>query len=171
MKFTCLSKYKAFLSSLLLFIQGLIWILNMPYGRIFTLFVRFIMVFAFGDFNDIMKKEKFGGNRVNFMCMHDFNNVIQNYNLLDLGFTGQKFTWSNCRKNNLILERLDHFLANPLWLAKFPQTLVTHLSRTHSDHCPLILSTNPNSRHASKPFRLKSIWSNHPFFDTLVHNH
>lgn len=143
----------------------------MPYGRIFTLFVRFIMVLAFGDFNDIMKNEKFGGNRVNFRRMHDFNNVIQNYNLLDLGFTGQKFTWSNCRKNNLILERLDRFLANPLWLAKFPQTFVTRLSRTHSDHCPLILSTNPNSPHAPKPFRLESIWSNHPFFDALVHNH
>lgn len=85
----------------------------MLYGRIFTLFVRFIMVLAFGDFNDIMKKENFGGNRVNFRHMHDFNNVIQNYNLLDLGFTRQKFTWSNCRKNNLILERFDHFLANP----------------------------------------------------------
>lgn len=69
---------------------------------------------AFGDFNNLsFDKEKFGDNYVNHRHMNAFNNVIQNYNLLDLEFTGPKFTWSNCQKSNFIIERLDRFLANP----------------------------------------------------------
>lgn len=78
--------------------------------------------------------------------MNAFNNIIQNYNLLDLEFTGPKFTWSNCQKSNFIIERLDRFLANPSWLSQFPHPL-------------------------ANPSWLGSMWLTHPTFDALVQNH
>lgn len=75
-----------------------------------------------------------------------FNKTISNCNLIDLGFNGPKFTWTNSRnKSKLILERLDRFMANPDWLKFYPKAVVYHLSRTYSDHCPLILDTNTSS--------------------------
>lgn len=77
-----------------------------------------------GDFNYIVsEKEKFGGNKPNVNRMHDFNKMIDS-KLLDLGFTRPKFTWSNCRKKNLILERLDRCMANSSWLNIFLMLLL-----------------------------------------------
>lgn len=125
---------------------------------------------TFGDFNDITSaNEKFGGKKVNLKCMHDFNCLINDCNLIDLGFTRPRFTWSNCRKDNIILERLDHFTANPLWLTNFPKTIVTHLPWTYSDHYLLILNLNPNHVSSIKSFKLEAMWLNLPSFDSLVH--
>lgn len=54
---------------------------------------------------------------------------------------------------NIILERLDRFLANPAWLQFYPKATIHHLPRTYSDHCPLILNTNLSPHITSiKPF-------------------
>lgn len=99
-----------------------------------------------GNFNDIASpNEKFGGRPPNLNRIATFNKNLDYYNLIDLGFKGPKFTWTNNRRNsNLVMERLDRFLANPNWLNMFPKASVEHLTKTYSDHCPLILDTNPN---------------------------
>lgn len=67
--------------------------------------------FLLGDFNDIVSpSEKFGGNKPG-------HKRIENCGLLDLGFFGPWYTWSNLKQpKHRILERLDRCLANPSWL-------------------------------------------------------
>lgn len=56
---------------------------------------------------------------------------------MDMGFSGNQFTWTNAREDMaLIQERLDRTLFNASWLETLPQTQVTHLPRSYSNHCP-----------------------------------
>ena len=51
-----------------------------------------------GDFNAIANgKEKSGGALVRYNDIKDFKAFISNVGLLDLGFQGPSFTWSNQR--------------------------------------------------------------------------
>ena len=68
-----------------------------------------------GDFNEILSGEdKFGRWRLNLNRAIEFKDCIDFCNLLGLGFSRPKFTWSNLRQvSDLILERLDKCFANP----------------------------------------------------------
>lgn len=125
-----------------------------------------------GDFNDISNpNEKFGGSRANYYKMNCFNNFLLSSKLLDLGFEGPKFTWSNGRQNgHLIRTRIDRSHANNEWSSLFPNCKVFHLPRTHSDHCPLLLKTSPSYLQGEKPFRLEYFWLTHNSFIPLVSN-
>lgn len=87
-----------------------------------------------GDFNKMLSGEdKFGGRSLNLNRAIEFNKCIDSCNLLDLGFFGPKFTWSNLRQVfDLILERLDRCFANPSWRILYLVALVTHLPRVFS---------------------------------------
>lgn len=64
-----------------------------------------------GDFNEILEsRDKFGGLPINNNRADKFANFMHSCNLLDLGFQGSRFTWTNKQRNgHTILERLDHF--------------------------------------------------------------
>lgn len=125
-----------------------------------------------GDLNNItMTSEKFGGRKVGHSKTTRIWNHINNYKLIDLGFKGCKYTWSNHRNRHkgLIMERLDRFLANENWLNLFPVSSVTHFPKTYSDHNPLLLKLNFFSRPPpQKPFRLENIWCTCPDFINIV---
>ena len=94
-----------------------------------------------GDFNKVLcGEDKFGGNHVNMNRALEFKNCLDECNMLDLGFASPKYTWTNCRPiSSMILERIDWCFANPVWRILFPEALVTHLPRTFSDHCPVLI--------------------------------
>ncbi|XP_074282922.1 uncharacterized protein LOC141607470 [Silene latifolia] len=61
-----------------------------------------------GDFNEVSTaSEKFGGRSVKLNRVNLYNETMNFCNLLDLGFSEPKFTWTNRRRTNPILERLD----------------------------------------------------------------
>jgi hypothetical protein len=65
---------------------------------------------------------------------------IPNSQLIDLGFSGPRFTWSNGRGGlALIRERIDKAYCNVAWRNCFPEACVLHLPKTRSDHCPIFL--------------------------------
>uniref|UniRef100_A0A2N9HJ77 Reverse transcriptase domain-containing protein n=1 Tax=Fagus sylvatica TaxID=28930 RepID=A0A2N9HJ77_FAGSY len=65
--------------------------------------------------------------------------------------------------------RLDRVLANPDWSILFPEASVTHLTRTHSDHCPVLLTLCPHIPCIlPRPFRFESIWFSHVDFLSVV---
>lgn len=70
-----------------------------------------------GDFNEITwSEEKKGGNYGSWQNMRRFIEATSYCELLDLGWTGSKFTWSNGRRGgDLIRERLDRGMVNPAW--------------------------------------------------------
>lgn len=84
--------------------------------------------------------EKFGGCSLNNNRADMLFNCLNYCQLIDLGFSGSKYTWINKRKRGaLILKRLDRIVANI-----YPEAHVSHLPRTHSDHCSLLLTFHNN---------------------------
>ncbi|XP_075077023.1 uncharacterized protein LOC142163784 [Nicotiana tabacum] len=92
-----------------------------------------------GDFNEILHAEdKFGGLSINNSRANKLLDCINYCHLTDLGYKDSRYTWTNGRHNRFnILERIDHIMANYDWLTQYPDALVTHLLRTHSDDCPI----------------------------------
>jgi endonuclease/exonuclease/phosphatase (EEP) superfamily protein YafD len=61
--------------------------------------------------------------------------------LMDLGFCGPKYTWSNGRSGrDFTRERLDRAVANNNWSMLFDVVEVNVLARSSSDHNPLLMS-------------------------------
>lgn len=87
--------------------------------------------------------------------------VLDECGFLDLGFVGNKFTWSkHFAGGHSIWERLDRGVANANWFLKFPRTIVHHLQCTSLDHhLPLYVNfsslvTPPRK----KLFRFEEMW-------------
>ena len=100
----------------------------------------------FGDFNDmLLDDEKLGGLPLNRTNVSAFRACMDNCGLIDLGFQGTRFTWTN--KNPIwqhnIKERLDKGLGNTEWKLLFPAAEISHLPRVKSDHCPILLNIDP----------------------------
>ncbi|XP_074342709.1 uncharacterized protein LOC141680358 [Apium graveolens] len=80
--------------------------------------------------------------------------------LLDLGFTGNRFTWKRSRgTERWVQERLDRGLASKEWVEMFPGAEVQVLEVSTSDHMPLFLQLHKQvyvqKRHR---FRLENMW-------------
>ena len=124
-----------------------------------------------GDFNEILSGEdKFGGRNINLNRALDFKGCLDASNILDLGFSGLKYTWSNQRQiSNLILEMIDKCFANPTWRLLYPEAFVTHLHRVFSYHYPVSMELcNSLAEVRNKPFRFQSMWMLHPDFPRAV---
>ncbi|KAI0524770.1 hypothetical protein KFK09_004155 [Dendrobium nobile] len=118
-----------------------------------------------GDFNIISNaSEHLGGNIPNAQAMDDFNSMISTCELHDIGFFGNAFTWS---RGNL-WQRLDRLLFNNDWMAKFHVTHVEHLSRTASDHAPLLLSITNSNVYIPNAFKFQNMWLSHHNFMNVV---
>ena len=124
-----------------------------------------------GEFNEVIAEgEKAGGNPICQRRVRAIMDCMNECHMMDLGFSGPKFTWTNKREvGGLIQCRLDRVWANPNWKATFPEATITHLAKVNSDHCPLLLSLCPNIPNASnQPFRFQPIWLSHNDFPAIV---
>ena len=124
-----------------------------------------------GDFNEVLcGEDKFGGNQVNLNRALEFKECLDECNMLDLGFAGPKYTWKNCRPiTSLILERIDRCFANSRWRLLYLEAIVTHLPRTFSEHCPVLLELCKSStNNFNKLFRSQTMWLLHPDFYRVV---
>ncbi|CAL1410372.1 unnamed protein product [Linum trigynum] len=82
-----------------------------------------------GDFNSILSpSEKLGGAPFDAARIRDFQEVVQDTGLIDLGFEGPAYTWFRTG----LRERLDRGLANNYWATNFPESVVRHLPRMKS---------------------------------------
>ncbi|XP_023893265.1 uncharacterized protein LOC112005249 [Quercus suber] len=124
-----------------------------------------------GDFNEpLVEDDKFGGRTVSMNRSLQFKDCLDKCNMVDLGFSGPRFTWSNGRElSALIQERIDRFFVNTAWYSNFPEAKVTHLTRCHSDHCPVLLETTKHYQlQLPRPFRFQSCWLSDPSFPVVV---
>ena len=64
---------------------------------------------SFGEFNVVLEdEEKEGGNIGNSSCPNYLKEIMFNLGVVDLGYTGNKFTWTDRRwGRDCIKERLD----------------------------------------------------------------
>ena len=125
-----------------------------------------------GDFNEILaSNEKFSTSLASQRRISCFHNCLDKCNLLDLGFNGPRFTWTNKRQDGLVMERLDRVLCNPAWKHSFEEVNVIHLPMIAFDHSLILINTEPTLHNfGTRPFRLETIWFNDPSFPNLVHD-
>ena len=105
------------------------------------------------------------------MCSSDlFRDFINTCGLIDLGFHGSKFNWTNknliWRQN--IKERLDRGLGNIEWKILFPRSEIHHLPHTKSNHYPILLNFEPPTHKSNKLFKFEQMWLTDLSFPTLV---
>lgn len=111
-----------------------------------------------GDFNEVLEEsEKLGGNPLSIRRVQEYKESMNYCNLLDLGFSRPKFTWTNKRGiRNLIQERLDRCWVNPSWKLLLLEASVSHLARINSDQCLLLLKLlEPPPFSGERPFHFQ----------------
>jgi hypothetical protein len=124
----------------------------------------------FGDFNMIFDSyEKQGGRDTNYNIINLAQNTLNDCNLVDLGYHGDMFTWTNNQiDNSHIKERLDRYCATTTWINRFPRFTNYHLMNYCSDHNPILLvfGTNNDFRDDKKTKnqlkRFENIWTQDP---------
>jgi len=81
------------------------------------------------------------------------------FGAIDLGYSGNKFTWAKGRWGNAMIKRkLDRGIANISWRLAFPKASLSHLGAIMSDHTPILLDTNPVEDFAHRPFHFEVAW-------------
>ncbi|KAL0559838.1 hypothetical protein IC582_000218 [Cucumis melo] len=113
-----------------------------------------------GDFNVIRWKEETTTKNPASLSMKRFNSFISNCNLIDPPLSNAKYTWSNLRAQ-ATLSRLDRFLFTSHWENIFPGHTSKVLTRTTSDHFPIVLESSMISWGPS-PFRFTNAYLNDP---------
>ncbi|XP_019236540.1 PREDICTED: uncharacterized protein LOC109216799 [Nicotiana attenuata] len=88
---------------------------------------------------------------------------------LNLGFYGPRYTWSNGRgPGSIIWKRLDRGMVNDNWLISFPNTTISHLASTGSDHNLLIMEMNVRQDTSKKYFKFLNCWVENEGFIPMV---
>lgn len=101
------------------------------------------------DFNEILHHhEKKGGVLRSQVYLDNFKQALEDCDLSDLGFIGDVYTWHNNQHNSddYIKERLDRAIANGGWRARFSHVAVHNGDPYHSDHRPVIITTETAHR-------------------------
>ncbi|XP_031120913.1 uncharacterized protein LOC116024153 [Ipomoea triloba] len=99
-----------------------------------------------------------------------FQNWMFNQGLLDMGFSGPKFTWHRGNTQDTFkAARLDRAVCNTEFQALWNIINVEHLPIIGSDHAPILVSfSNDNNFKGPKKFRFMAPWLIHPDFEKLV---
>ncbi|KAI7984238.1 hypothetical protein LOK49_LG15G00066 [Camellia lanceoleosa] len=119
------------------------------------------------DFNDYanQSERRSLSNNQSTTRSQKFLDRVNNCNLIDLGSSGPRMTWTNNRHGLAnTMERLDKAMCNANWRTLYPEASVKVLPRTYFDHSPLIVYTE--SMHSlnplNRPFRFEAAWMSHP---------
>ena len=121
---------------------------------------------CFGDYNEILHpSEKSGGNDRNLNSINEFREALRDCELMDVGYTGYPFTWSNGRfGSGFVEERLDRFACNKAWSDFFVDCAASNLDTWSSDHCPMLMVVHERDggvtfggRHSSR-FHYEDMW-------------
>lgn len=57
-----------------------------------------------GDFNEpLLNKDKYGGRAVSSSRSLEFKECLDSCNMIDLGFLGPRFTWTNKREVGVLI--------------------------------------------------------------------
>ena len=102
-----------------------------------------------GDFNIIRKPEKKNNDNYNPRWPIMFNAIIESLELKEIELSGRQYTWAS-RRTDPTFEKLDRILATVEWEQKFPLVSVQALTRTGSDHTPLLVDSGVHAHLGNK---------------------
>jgi hypothetical protein len=96
-----------------------------------------------------------------------FNAIIESLNLREIALSGRQFTWAN-RRENPTYEKLDRVLSTVNW-QKIPLVAVRALTRSGSDHAPLLIDSGNHAHIGNKShFSFELSWLKHEGFYEIV---
>lgn len=119
-----------------------------------------------GDFNMIRYAHEKNNDNFHLAEAESFNEFIDDLCLIELPLIDRSFTWSN-RRVIPTLERLDRVFINMNWDEILPNTVLSSLTRSTSDHVPLKIEVSMTIPHASI-FRFENYWIHCPGFAQTV---
>ena len=102
--------------------------------------------------------------------MEKFKEVLDECNLLDLGYMGNKFTWSkNFPNGGMVWERLDRAVSMADWIDLFLATKVQTSSCVSSGHSLILILPDNFGVKSQRPWRFEQMWfKNRGYRDTMV---
>ncbi|KAL9680031.1 hypothetical protein QQ045_017904 [Rhodiola kirilowii] len=120
-----------------------------------------------GDFNEVLFSWEVKGRRLRREWqMRSFRETIEACGLVDLGYTGLPFTFSNRRSGLMETKaRLDRAFSNIKWKTLFERYEVSHLITSSSDHLPLLVNFRKRISCVRRNlFRFEPMWLRHNDF-------
>ncbi|CAN0855442.1 LINE-1 retrotransposable element ORF2 protein [Linum grandiflorum] len=122
-----------------------------------------------GDFNAVaFTYEKEGGNIPSAASLQPFRSMISEHSLMDQGFSGNPFTWTNRKqRDELVKCRLDRVMANTQWTTQFDNINIVHEGIIGSDHAPMTIDLAFVPNQVPALFRFDKRWN----ADNVCHNH
>ncbi|KAF6154036.1 hypothetical protein GIB67_026690 [Kingdonia uniflora] len=125
---------------------------------------------ALGDFNIIrLQSERFGGTGPTLSAIKEFNDCLDECELIESPSVGMKLTWCNGQSGGArISKRLDRALYNGMWAGKYDGWKVKALARENSDHSALVGEPNPIPKPKNILFRFLKCWIELPGFQDLI---
>uniref|UniRef100_A0A803QRP6 Reverse transcriptase domain-containing protein n=1 Tax=Cannabis sativa TaxID=3483 RepID=A0A803QRP6_CANSA len=124
-----------------------------------------------GDLNNVSSQsDKRGGNPYPNWLIEGFGDMLEDCSLIDMDLCGYPYTWERGRGTSAWIEvRIDRGLVSQSWLDIFLLAKLLNIEVTTSDHCPLQLVLNAETRPAfKKHFRFENLWLREPGCHQIV---
>ncbi|KAJ6889556.1 hypothetical protein NC652_030338 [Populus alba x Populus x berolinensis] len=123
-----------------------------------------------GDFNAILSAEdRTGGDNAWPSYQNDFSSCITQSELLQVPFTGLKYSWHNGQLgSNTIQKKLDWVFGNSCLLSTWPATNAIFQPRSISDHSGIILRLQQPNQLKHTLFKFLNIWADRSDFLDIV---
>ncbi|XP_050229137.1 uncharacterized protein LOC126678279 [Mercurialis annua] len=112
------------------------------------------------DFNVILRNDdRIGGNLANATDCEEFQNCVDDTNLLELRWSGHHFTWTNNQQGeDMIWRKIDRVFVSVRWIHVI-ESEEKVLNPGLSDHSPLIVVFIEPVCHSFKPFNFFYMWT------------
>lgn len=95
--------------------------------------------------------------------------IVEACGLINIGFSGQRFTWCNQRCiAQKIMKRLVKAVVNDTWIESMPQTTITHLPSTRSHHSRHLMELIAIDKDYTKYHKFLNCWVDNPSFMNTV---
>lgn len=122
-----------------------------------------------GDFNLVLRPSDKSTTNFNASEAQIFSSAINSINLQEIPLLDRLFTWSN-QQDNPTLVRLDRSFVNLDWTLMFPDSTLSSLVRTTSDHVPILLTATTTIPKPSIFWLNNCLLSNPSFLQQIASN-
>lgn len=123
-----------------------------------------------GDFDAMLSEEEHAGGSFNsYTAISEFCGCVAQIEVMDLHYSGMRYTWSGSPHGVGVVRKLDRVLVNDAFVQKFRNSKARFLAPKTSDHSPAILEfggcENAKGRGS---FKFQNFLTHRPNFLDLV---
>ncbi|KAJ8419396.1 LOW QUALITY PROTEIN: hypothetical protein Cgig2_011886 [Carnegiea gigantea] len=125
---------------------------------------QFFITYVYGDFNSVLYKEdRIGRDAILDHEIKHFTECISDCGLQEMRFTGPYYTWTN----KTVWSWLDRVFINTFWCGVFDYSQVKYLTKSLSDHTPMLLKITDSPKPQSS-FHFCDMWVRDNSFYSLI---